>query len=214
MPNIKQFSQEADQKSYPFILPDMPYDQNALEPYISSETLDYHHKKHHKTYVNNLNNLLSEHELQQSRLEEIIHKSNNMKLTAIFNNAAQVWNHTFYWHSIQPGGGGKPEGDLYNKICQDFGTFENFTTQFKQNGLAQFGSGWVWLVNENGALKIVKTSNAHSPITSQQYPILTCDVWEHAYYIDYRNRRMDYLDIFVEKLINWDFANKNFTNSK
>jgi Fe-Mn family superoxide dismutase len=218
MPNTKTFlkktfSQEADQKSYPFILPDMPYDQNALEPYISSETLDYHHTKHHKTYVNNLNTLLEQNQLQSNSLEEIIHKSRDLDLDAIFNNAAQVWNHTFYWHCMKPEGGGKPQEALLEKICQDFESFENFIAQFRQAGAAQFGSGWVWLVSQDGILKICKTANAQTPIVNGLYPILTCDVWEHAYYIDYRNKRMNYLEIFTEKLINWDFANKNFASS-
>jgi Fe-Mn family superoxide dismutase len=213
MPNTKIFCQEAEQDLYPFILPDMPYDQNSLEPYISSEALDYHHSKHHKAYVNNLNTLLNQHELRLDSLEEIIHKSHNLNLTAIFNNAAQVWNHTFYWYCMKPQGGAKPESLLYDKICQDFKSFENFTSEFKQEGSAQFGSGWVWLVHQDGKLKIRKTTNAYNPIIDKQYPILTCDVWEHAYYIDYRNKRADYLDIFIEKLVNWDFVNRNFMNS-
>jgi Fe-Mn family superoxide dismutase len=209
---MTQFSEISDQNIYPFILPDLPYKQNALEPYITFEAFDYHHKKHHQAYVTNLNNLLVDHELRGRSLEDIINIAPSNSL--IFNNAAQVWNHTFYWHSMKPGGVSKPEALLYDKICQDFGSFEIFVEEFKKNGAGQFGSGWVWLVNAGGKLKIVKTSNAETPITQNQFPLFTCDVWEHAYYIDYRNRRPDYLSVFIDKLINWDFANENFINSQ
>jgi Fe-Mn family superoxide dismutase len=212
--DIKQFSEVADQHLYPFILPNLPYGQDSLMPYLTAETLDYHHKKHHQTYVTNLNNLLAEHPLKNKTLEAIIHEASSSGLNAIFNNAAQVWNHTFYWHSMKPKGGGTPSDELYTQICQDFGSFETFSTEFKQHGAGQFGSGWVWLVSENDKLKIVKTANAENPITKNQFPILTCDVWEHAYYIDYRNKRADYLNIFMESLVNWDFANQNFMSSK
>ena len=212
---MKQYSKQADQNLYPFSLPDLPYDSNALNSYISSETLEYHHKKHHQTYIINLNNLIANnHELKTFSLEEIIHFAAKHGLDAIFNNAAQVWNHSFYWHCMKPNGGGRASEALYEKICSSFGDFETFITQFHQEGISQFGSGWVWLVAEKGDLKIVKTTNAQVPITKMQFPILTCDVWEHAYYIDYRNKRSDYLSIFLQHLINWDFAEMNFLNSQ
>ena len=209
-----RYSEAANQNLYPFNLPSLPYEQNALEPYISNQTLEYHYKKHHQTYVTNLNNLIiNNDELKTMSLEEIIHFSAKNNLLAIFNNAAQVWNHSFYWNCMKNNGGGQPQGQLYDKICSSFGSFEAFATKFQQEGMAQFGSGWVWLVMERGELKIVKTLNAEIPITRAQFPILTCDVWEHAYYIDYKNKRVDYLSIFMSNLVDWEFAEKNYINS-
>ncbi len=195
----------------PFSLPKLPYNPKELEPYISENTLNYHHGKHHQAYINNVNNLIKDTELEAKTLEEIIKATaGDAGKIGIFNNAGQVWNHTFYWHSLKPKGGGEPKGKLREKIEQDFGGFENFKEQFKQAGVTQFGSGWAWLVLENGKLKITKTSNADMPLVHNQKPLITVDVWEHAYYLDYQNRRPDYLGIFIEHLINWDFAENNF----
>lgn len=211
---MREFSKEANQTSYPFILPDLPYSPKALEPYISSETLDYHHKKHHQTYVTNLNNLIKDHELSQHNLEKIVSQSSHDGLVGVFNNAAQVWNHTFYWHCMKPNGGGEPSGQLYEKICQDFAHFDNFAQEFKELSLGQFGSGWSWLVIKDNKLSITKTANANNPILEGAFPLMVCDVWEHAYYIDYRNKRAEYVEIFLKKLVNWDFVAQNFARSQ
>jgi Fe-Mn family superoxide dismutase len=190
-----------------FELPALPYAKNALAPHISEETLEYHYGKHHQTYVTNLNNFVPGTEFEGLSLEEIIVKSSG----GIFNNAAQVWNHTFYWNSLTPNGGGQPSGALADAINAAFGSFEKFKEEFTKCAVTTFGSGWAWLVkNADGSLAIVSTSNAGCPLTTGQTPILTCDVWEHAYYIDYRNARPAYVEHFWS-LINWDFAAKNFT---
>ncbi|OPY07429.1 MAG: Superoxide dismutase (Fe) [Syntrophus sp. PtaB.Bin001] len=190
------------------ILPDLPYAKDALAPYISANTLEFHHGKHHKTYVDNANKLLSESDLANDSLESIIKKTaGDPSKIGIFNNVAQVWNHSFYWQCIHPNGGGIPTGAIASKINAVWGSFEKFAEEFKNAGLTQFGSGWAWLVIENDQLKIVKTANADNPIAHGQKPLLTVDVWEHAYYLDYQNRRADYLNVFVEKLINWNFVN-------
>lgn len=191
-------------------LPALPYEANALEPYISANTLSFHHGKHHQTYVTNLNNLIQGGELADKNLEEIILAvANKPEKVGIFNNAAQVWNHTFYWNSMKKDGGGLPTGDIATKINEDFGSFGAFVDAFKNAGLTQFGSGWAWLVLEDGKLKVTKTGNADTPMVHNQKAILTVDVWEHAYYLDYQNRRVDYLDLFLKHLVNWDFANAN-----
>lgn len=193
-----------------FTLPPLPYEKNALEPHISSRTLDFHHGKHHQAYVDNLNKLIANTELENKPLEEIIRLSaQDTAKAGIFNNAAQVWNHTFYWHSLKKEGGGLPQGVLLKRIAQDFGDYDKFKEAFKQAGATQFGSGWAWLVEEKGTLKIVKTGNADLPMIHGQKALLTCDVWEHAYYLDYQNRRPDYLEVFLNHLVNWDFAAKN-----
>lgn len=190
-----------------FELPALPYEKNALEPYISAETLEYHHGKHHQAYVTNLNNLVPGTEYENLTLEEIIKKA---PTGGIFNNAAQVWNHTFYWHCMTPNSKNEPEGALKDAIVAEFGSVEKFKEEFTKVAIGTFGSGWAWLVkNSAGKLEIVSTSNAGNPMTSNQTPLLTCDVWEHAYYIDYRNARPKYLESFW-KLVNWDFAAKNF----
>ena len=187
-------------------LPDLPYAKNALEPHISAETLDYHHGKHHQAYVTNLNNLIKGTEFETLSLEEIIQKSSG----GIFNNAAQVWNHTFYWNSLKPNGGGEPSGALAQAINQKFGSFEAFKEEFTKCAVGTFGSGWAWLVkNADGSVELVSTSNAATPLTSGKKALLTCDVWEHAYYIDYRNARPKYVEAFWN-LVNWDFAAKNY----
>ncbi len=198
-----------------FALPSLPYKEDALEPHISVRTLQFHYGKHHQAYVTNLNNLILGTELEKKSLEEIILASaHNADKVGIFNNAAQVWNHTFYWHSMTPQGGGAPKGSLETKITRDFGSFEEFCKLFKQTGVGQFGSGWAWLVlDKNGTLKVTKTPNADLPLVHDQRALLTCDVWEHAYYLDYQNRRLDYIDIFLTHLANWDFAQKNFEES-
>ncbi|OAI11382.1 superoxide dismutase [Methylomonas lenta] len=189
-----------------FELPALPYANDALAPHISAETIEYHYGKHHQTYVTNLNNLVPGTEFEGLSLEEIVKKSSG----GIFNNAAQVWNHTFYWNSLSPNGGGAPIGDLANAIDRTFGSFEEFKEAFAKCAVTTFGSGWAWLVkNANGSLELVSTSNAGCPLTAGQTPVLTCDVWEHAYYIDYRNARPKYLEAFWA-LVNWEFANANY----
>ena len=191
-------------------LPELPYARNALAPYISENTLNYHYGKHHQAYVTNLNNLIKGTDLESKNLEEIIKISSQDKSKiAIFNNAAQVWNHTFYWHSMKPNGGGEPNGQILEKIIADFGSFQNFVTDFKNSGATQFGSGWAWLVLEDNKLKITKTANAETPLTSNAKPLMTMDVWEHAYYLDYQNARPNYIDIFLNHLVNWDFVALN-----
>ncbi|WP_410211366.1 superoxide dismutase [Aquirhabdus sp.] len=191
-------------------LPALPYAKDALVPYISAETLEFHHGKHHQTYVTNLNNLIKDTDLAGKSLEEIILISaKDASKAGVFNNAAQIWNHTFYWNSITPNGGGEPTGPIAAKITEAFGSYEKFKEEFKQAALTQFGSGWAWLVADqvNGALSIVKTANADTPLAHGKVAVLTVDVWEHAYYIDYRNRRPDYVTTFLDKLVNWEYAN-------
>ena len=190
-------------------LPPLPYAKDALEPHISANTLDFHHGKHHNTYVVNLNKAIDGTPMASKSLEEIIKASWAEKNMGVFNNAAQVWNHTFYWNSMKPNGGGKPTGDIAAKIDADFGSYEKFAEEFKTAGATQFGSGWAWLVLDGGKLKVTKTPNAELPMTSGATAILTMDVWEHAYYLDYQNRRPDYMSTFLDKLVNWDFANAN-----
>ncbi|WP_257294564.1 superoxide dismutase [Fe] [Endozoicomonas sp. YOMI1] len=188
-----------------FQLPELPYERNALEPHISKETLDYHYGKHHNTYVVKLNGLVEGTELENKSLEEIIKTSEG----GIFNNAAQVWNHTFYWNCLSPNGGDKPSGELAAAIDKAFGSFDEFVARFSDMAVNNFGSSWTWLVkNTDGSLEIVNTSNAGTPITGDQKPLLTCDLWEHAYYIDYRNLRPDYLKGFWA-LVNWEFVAAN-----
>jgi len=188
-----------------FELPALPYEMDALQPHISKETLEYHYGKHHQAYVNNLNNLVPGTEFENSSLEEIIAKASG----GVFNNAAQIWNHTFYWNSMSPNGGGEPSGALADAIKGAFGSFKDFKDQFSKTAATQFGSGWAWLVkNSSGELEIVGTSNAGNPMTAGHTPLMTCDVWEHAYYIDYRNARPKYIEKFWE-LVNWDFIAGN-----
>ena len=187
------------------VLPELPYDKKALNPHISEETLDYHYGKHHKGYVNKLNAQLPGTEWEKADLEEIVKSSKG----AVFNNSAQVWNHNFYWNCLSPQGGGIPSGTVSSAIEKNFQSFEKFKEQFTATALAQFGSGWAWLVKEGERLKILSTPNAETPLTSShQKALLTCDVWEHAYYIDYRNARNKYLEAFWN-LVNWEFVNKN-----
>ncbi len=193
-----------------FELPPLPYAQDALAPHISAQTMSFHYGKHHQTYVTNLNNLLKDSPLAGKSLEDIIMavKGDAAKI-GIFNNAAQVWNHTFFWNSMKPKGGGAPTGKIADMIKADFGSVDTFKTEFKTAATTQFGSGWAWLIVEGGKLKITKTGNADLPMAHGQKAVLTCDVWEHAYYLDYQNRRPDFVDAFLTHLVNWDFANKN-----
>ncbi len=187
-------------------LPALPYAMDALSPHISKETLEFHYGKHHQTYVTNLNNLIKGTEFENASLEEIVKKSS----AGVFNNAAQIWNHTFYWNSLSPSGGGAPSGALANAINAKWGSFDAFKEAFTKSAVGNFGSSWTWLVKKaDGALDIVNTSNAATPLTTADKPLLTCDLWEHAYYIDYRNRRPDYMGAFWS-LVNWEFAAKNF----
>jgi superoxide dismutase, Fe-Mn family len=189
-------------------LPELPFSKNELEPHISGNTLDFHYGKHHKAYVDNGNKLIAGTDLEKLSVEEIIKKvAGDTTKTGVFNNAAQVWNHSFYWNCIKPNSGGTPTGKIADKINADFGNFDTFVAELKNAGATQFGSGWAWLVWENGKLKIMKTANADTPIAHGLKPLLTIDVWEHAYYLDYQNRRPDYLTTFVDNLINWDFVN-------
>ena len=188
------------------VLPELPYAKDALEPHISSETLDFHYGKHHATYVVKLNGLIEGTEFSDSSLEEIVTKAS---AGPVFNNAAQIWNHTFYWNSLSPNGGGEPSGDLLEAINKAFGSVDAFKEQFTDSAVNNFGSSWTWLVkNSDGSLAIVNTSNAACPLTDGATPLLTCDLWEHAYYIDYRNVRPDYLKAYWS-LVNWDFAASN-----
>ncbi len=190
-------------------LPALPYGKDALSPFISANTLEYHYGKHHKTYVDNLNKLIEGTDLSNLSLPEIIKIAvQDTAKTGIFNNAAQVWNHSFYWQGLK-GGGGKPAGAIAQKIDATWGSYEKFAEELKNAGLTQFGSGWVWLVQEGKDLKITKTPNADTPLAHGQKPLLTIDVWEHAYYLDYQNRRADYLTAVIQNLINWDFVNAN-----
>lgn len=187
------------------VLPKLPYEMNALAPTISQETLEYHYGKHHQAYVNNLNNLIKGTEFENMSLEDTILKSSG----GIFNNAAQVWNHTFYWNCMTPKSSGEPSGKLADAIIKTFGSFEEFKKLFSQTAISTFGSGWGWLAKNGDKLEIISTSNAGTPMQQNKKALLTCDVWEHAYYIDYRNARPNYVDAFW-KLVNWDFVADNF----
>jgi len=188
-------------------LPELPYALDALQPHISKETLEYHYGKHHNAYVTNLNNLISGTEFEDMSLEDIIQKA---PAGALFNHSAQVWNHTFYWNCLRPDGGGEPGGKLLEAINQSFGSFDNFKEKFTKSAITNFGSGWTWLVSGKNGLEIVNTSNAGTVITDGKTALLTCDVWEHAYYVDYRNARPQYVEAFWN-LVNWDFVEENLS---
>ncbi|MGD0266902.1 MAG: superoxide dismutase [Candidatus Methylomirabilota bacterium] len=197
------------------VLPLLPYAENALEPHYSAKTIGFHYGKHHKAYVDNLNKLIAGTPMEAKALEEIIMSAaGDSSKIGMFNNAAQVWNHTFFWNCMRPGGGGRPKGDLAAKIGQTFGSYEKFAEQFKAAAVGRFGSGWGWLLLDGGALKITSTANADTPMTSKQTPLLTVDVWEHAYYLDYQNRRPDFVQAFLDHLVNWDFAAANLAKAK
>jgi len=198
-----------------FSLPPLPYPEDALEPNYSARTISFHYGKHHKAYVDNLNKLIAGTEWEGKSLEEIIRlAAADPAKVGVFNNAAQVWNHTFFWHCMKPKGGGRPTGKLAKLLDEAFGSYEKFAEQFKATAVGRFGSGWGWLVLENGALKVVSTPNAETPLTKGQVALLTVDVWEHAYYLDYQNRRPDFVQAFLDKLVNWDFVAKNLTQAK
>ncbi len=187
----------------------LPFDPSALEPHLSAKTFEFHYGKHHAAYVTNLNNLTKDTELADKSLEEVIKISfNDATKAGIFNNAAQVWNHTFFWDSLKPSGGGAPSGAIAEKINADFGSFDKFKEEFKTAAVTQFGSGWAWLVLDGNTLKVTKTPNAENPLVRGQVPLLTVDVWEHAYYLDYQNRRPDFVQTFIDNLINWEFVAK------
>ncbi len=195
-------------------LPPLPYEYTALEPHISKKTLEFHHDKHHAAYVNNFNAAVKGTELDSLSIEAAIKAtSNDVSKAGIFNNAAQAWNHTFYWHSMKASGGGAPTGELAKKIDADFGSFAKFVEAFKAAGATQFGSGWAWLVVDGNKLAVTKTPNAETPLTKGQVPLITMDVWEHAYYLDFQNRRPDYIATFLDKLVNWEFAAKNLAGA-
>ncbi len=188
-----------------FELPPLPYDKEALAPHISAETLEYHYGKHHQAYVTNLNKLIEGTDHENSTLEEIILASDG----GLFNNSAQVWNHTFYWSSMAPGGGGAPTGDVADRVNSAFGSYEEFRAKWAEAATTQFGSGWAWLIDDGGKLDIVKTANADLPLKHSQKALLTIDVWEHAYYIDFRNARPNYITTYLDSLLNWDFVAAN-----
>jgi Fe-Mn family superoxide dismutase len=193
-----------------FELPPLPYDKNALAPHISANTLDFHHGKHHQAYVTNLNNLVKDKPLAGHSLEDIVTSTfGKADQIGVFNNAAQVWNHTFFWHCMKPGGGGAPSGEVAAAIDASFGSMDKFKEEFKNACVTQFGSGWGWLVADGGKLSVMKTPNAENPMAHGKTALLTCDVWEHAYYLDYQNRRPDFVQAFMDSLINWDFVAEN-----
>jgi Fe-Mn family superoxide dismutase len=195
-------------------LPPLPYAQDALAPVISAETLSFHYGKHHKAYVDNLNKLVAGTALSETPLEKVITAvAGQPDKAGIFNNAAQTWNHTFFWSSLKPHGGGVPTGAVGKAIDAAFGGYENFKKEFSNAAMTQFGSGWAWLVADKGALRVVKTGNADTPLTTGLTPLLTIDVWEHAYYLDYQNRRADFVAAVIDKLLNWEFANANLARA-
>jgi len=195
--------------------PALPYADNALEPQISAKTIGFHYGKHHAAYVNNYNNLVAGTPFDSMSIEEVIcATAGDAQKIGVFNNGAQAWNHSFYWHCLSANGGGKPSGELAAKIDGDFGSFDKFVEELKAAAATQFGSGWAWLVLDNGTLKVVKTGNAQTPLTSGQTPLLCVDVWEHAYYLDYQNRRPDYVAATIENLLNWTFAEENYQSAK
>ena len=193
-----------------FELPSLPYASDALAPYMSAETLDFHHGKHHQTYVTNLNNLVKDSDMQDASLEDIVIKSSkDASMAGIFNNAGQHWNHILFWQCMKPNGGGAMPSELENRISSDFGSVDQFKEAFVQAGTTQFGSGWAWLAIDNGKLVVTKSANASNPLVEGMKPILGCDVWEHSYYIDYRNKRPDYLKAFLDNLVNWEFVSSH-----
>lgn len=196
-------------------LPNLPYAENALEPHYSAKTIGFHYGKHHKAYVDNLNKLTPGTPLDGKSLEDIVMASaGDASRAGMFNNSAQVWNHTFFWSCMKPAGGGRPTGEVARRIDQAFGSYEKFAEQFKATAVGRFGSGWGWLVLDGGALKIVSTANADTPMASKQTALLTVDVWEHAYYLDYQNRRPDFVQAFLDHLVNWDFVTGNLAKAK
>ncbi|MBL8842841.1 MAG: superoxide dismutase [Planctomycetes bacterium] len=199
----------------PFELPALPYADNALDPVISAQTISFHYGKHHRAYLDNMNKMVAGSDLEKATLEQVVAAAaaGGADKSALFNNAAQAWNHTFYWNSLTPGGGGKPEGELLAKLEASFGSFDKWKEEFAAAAKTQFGSGWAWLVQDGAALKVVKTANAETPLTKGMKPLLTLDVWEHAYYLDWQNRRPDYVAAAIDKLLNWKFAAANLAKA-
>ncbi len=197
-------------------LPPLPYSYDALEPHMSARTLEFHHDKHHAKYVNQYNQLVQDAGMADRSIEEVIKATyNDSSKTGLFNNAAQAWNHTFFWNCMSPNSSGSPSGALADKIKEDFGDIDTFKQEFKQAGATQFGSGWAWLVlDNNGKLKVTKTPNAINPIALGETPLLTCDVWEHAYYLDYQNRKPDFIDAFLNNLVNWEFVAQQMESAR
>lgn len=196
-------------------LPALPYAQDALAPVVSAQTLSFHYGKHHKAYVDNLNKLVAGTDLAEAALEKVVAAvAGKADKAGVFNNAAQVWNHTFFWNSMRPNGGGAPAGAVAKAIDASFGSAENFRKEFANAAMTQFGSGWAWLVADKGALRVMKTANADTPLTMGVTPLLTIDVWEHAYYLDYQNRRADFVAAVMDRLLNWDFANANLAAAR
>jgi superoxide dismutase, Fe-Mn family len=192
------------------LLPALPFTEDALEPYYSARTISFHYGKHHKTYVDNINKLIAGTDLENKTLEDIIRASvDDPARVGIYNNSAQVWNHTFFWQGMKPGGGGKPSGEIAGLLDSSFGGYEKFCEQFKAAAVGRFGSGWAWLIMNGNSLKISSTLNADTPLAHGQKPLLTVDVWEHAYYLDYQNRRADFVQTFLDFLVNWDFVAQN-----
>jgi len=212
---VKPYVNGLNSNTMAYQLPPLPYAYDALAPHISKETLEFHHDKHHGGYVKKFNAGVEGTALDNMPLEEVIKKiAGNPDQQGLFNNAAQAWNHTFYWNCMKPNGGGKPTGELASKIDADFGSYDAFVAAFKNAGATQFGSGWAWLVLDNGTLKVTKTPNAEMPLPAEQIPLMTMDVWEHAYYLDYQNQRPAYIDTFLNNLVNWEFAARNFANAQ
>lgn len=196
-------------------LPELPYAKDALAPHISAQTLEFHHDKHHAAYVTNANKIIAGTELENASLEEIVKAAAaDGSKKALFNNAGQVWNHNFLWNSMSPSGGGEPSGDIADAIKADFGSYQTFAEQFSATAVGQFGAGWAWLVLDGGKLKLEGTANADTPLVHGKTPLFTADVWEHAYYLDYQNRRPDYVKTFLAHLVNWDFVNANLKAAK
>ena len=193
-----------------FKLPDLPFSPDALAPHMSPETFEFHHGKHHAAYVNNLNKLIADSPMADKKLEEIVSEASG----GVFNNAAQHWNHSFFWNCLSPDGGGKPKGELMAAIERDFGSFDAFKEKFSNTAATQFGSGWGWLVSKGGTLDVMSTANADLPLKHGAKALMTIDVWEHAYYIDYRNARPKFIEVFMSDLVNWDFVAKNYADSK
>lgn len=195
--------------------PELPYAENALDPHISANTIGFHYGKHHATYIKKYNDMVAGTPHDDQSIEDVIvATANDPEKTGLFNNGAQAWNHSFYWNSLSPNGGGRPSGQIAGKIETDFGSYDSLKSELANAAATQFGSGWAWLVLDNGQLKVVKTANAQTPLTNAMYPILTIDVWEHAYYLDYQNRRPDYVAAVIDELLNWEFASQNFLNAQ
>lgn len=206
----------AHEDSMPFTLPPLPYAKDALAPHISAQTFDFHYGKHHQAYVTKLNELVAGTDMEKAPLEEIIrYSAKDAAKAPLFNNAAQHWNHSFFWHCMKPNGGGKPTGEVAKRIESELGGYDKFAADFKNAAISQFGSGWAWLVKDaSGKLKITKTPNADLPMAHGEIALLTVDVWEHAYYLDYQNRRPDFVQTVLDKLVNWDFVNANYAGEE